>query len=70
MKHMSSNANLRLTEFSFQDNTLLAQLSPSNDATGGADHLIERVELLEIIVNSFPGGISVFDEELEDGAMQ
>ncbi len=59
---MSSSANPRLTEFSFQDNTLLEQLLPSNDATGGADHLIERVELLEIIINSFPGGISVFDE--------
>ena len=62
---MPSNAPLRLTETAFQDSTPIAQLAASNDAMAGFGDLIERVELFEVIVNSFPGGISVFDKDLK-----
>lgn len=59
-----SNANVRVDEDSTQDDTLLRDGPLSVPPLDRSREGPERMELLEIVVESFPGGISVFDKTL------
>ena len=61
---MASNANSRLDGVSQQHDVQHEANRPNHEDPVEHIKRLQRIELLEIVVNSFPGGISVFDQDL------